>query len=83
MSNKCCDLAWERNFGSPQRKVIAMRLADHADSDGRGIWPSVERTAAECCLSVRTVQRVLKTFVEEGLLKVVHEGGKGRFDTRR
>ncbi len=83
MSNKCCDIAWERDFGSPQRKVIAMRLADHADSNGRGIWPSVERTAAECCLSVRTVQRVLKAFVDEGLLKVVREGGKGRRDTRR
>ncbi|CTQ55357.1 hypothetical protein LP7551_03898 [Roseibium album] len=77
MSFHCSNMVWERDFGTPHRKVIAARLADHADSNGCGIWPSVERIAAECCLSVRTVQRVLKDFVKEGLLVIVAEGGKG------
>jgi helix-turn-helix protein len=77
VSFHCSNMVWERDFGTPFRKVIAARLADRADSNGCGIWPSVERIAAECCLSVRTVQRVLRDFVKEGLLIVVDEGGKG------
>ncbi|MBO9424674.1 helix-turn-helix domain-containing protein [Labrenzia sp. R4_1] len=83
MSNKCSSLVWEAQFGSMTRKLIAARLADHADDDGRGIWPSVERIAAQCDTSTRTVQRTLADFVKEGLLKIVSEGGRGPSDTRR
>ncbi|CTQ56332.1 hypothetical protein LP7551_04892 [Roseibium album] len=77
MSFKCSDMVWERDFGTPHRKIVAARLADRADDNGCGIWPSIERTAAECNLSRRTVQRVLKDFVKEGLLVIVAKGGKG------
>lgn len=83
MSNECSSLVWKRQFGSMTRKLIAARLADHADDEGRGIWPSDERITAQCDTSVRTVQRTLADFVKEGLLKAIREGGKGRFDTGR
>ena len=83
MSNECTTIAWKRKFGSKARKTVAIRLADHADEDGCGIWPSVERVAAQCELSARTVQRALKDFVAEGLLIVVIEGGHGRHSATR
>src|SRR5881392_3760174 len=63
--------------GSPIRKAIAAKLADWADDDGCGIYPSVQRIADETETSVRTVQYTLQTFVTEGLLIKVREGGKG------
>lgn len=62
-------------FGSANRKMVAIRLADFADDDGRGIWPTVARLARETEISDRTVQRILKDMVEEGILVVVREGG--------
>lgn len=83
MSTECTTIVWKRDFGSSNRKLVAARLADHADDEGRGIWPSVERTAAQTNTSQRTVQRILADFVDEGLLIVVDEGGRGRGSTRR
>lgn len=83
MSNECSTVVWKRDFGSLTRKVIAARLADHADDEGRGIWPSVERVAAQCNASIRTVQRTLADFVTEGVLKIISEGGKGPGSTTR
>lgn len=72
-------------MGGPTRKALAVRLADFADDEGRGIWPSVDRLAAETELSVRTVQRLLADFVEEGLLVLVKKasgrpGEANRYD---
>lgn len=71
------------NFGTCTRKMLAVRLADHCDDDGCGIWPSVNRLARECNMNERTVQRTLKDFVDEGILVVVKQGGKGRFSPTR
>ncbi len=60
-------------LGSSSRKMLAVRLADFADDNGKGIWPSVETLAQETELSVRTVQRLLADFVNEGLLIIVRK----------
>lgn len=65
------------NLGGCNRKLLAVRLADFADDDGRGIYPSVKRMASETELSERTVQRILADFVQEGILVVVR-GATGR-----
>lgn len=62
---------FKKQMGSSSRKMLAVRLADFADDGGRGIWPSVNTLARETDLSERTVQRLLRDFVEEGLLIVV------------
>lgn len=56
------------NIGGCNRKLLAVRLADFADDEGRGIYPGVERLASETELSERTVQRILADFEREGLL---------------
>jgi len=62
-------------FGSPNRKMVALRLADFADDEGRGMWPTVSRIAAECEIHERTVQRILSDFVTEGILRIARAGG--------
>lgn len=66
---------FKAHLGSTNRKMLAVRLADFADDDGKGIWPTVGRLARETELSERTVQRLLSEFVDEGLLIVRKKGG--------
>lgn len=68
-------------FGSGNRKMVAIRLADFADDEGRGIWPSVDTIAEQCEIAPRTVQRILKDFVDEGILILKQQGG-GRKTSR-
>lgn len=66
---------FRRDFGTVSRTMLAIRLADFADDDGCGIWPSVERLTLECKISRRTVQRILSDFQAEGILIKQEEGG--------
>ncbi len=66
---------FKAHLGSTGRKMLAVRLADFADDDGKGIWPTVGLLAQQTELSERTVQRILSDFVSEGLLIVVRKGG--------
>jgi hypothetical protein len=61
------------NLGGVSRKLLAVRLADFADDEGRGIYPGIKRLAAETELSERTIQRILGDFVDDGILVVVKE----------
>lgn len=74
---------FSRSFGNCARKAVALKLADHADDEGRGIWPSLDRLAVACDLSRATVKRVLADFVSCGLLVKVGKGGNGPGSTNR
>lgn len=65
------------NIGGCNRKLLAVRLADFADDDGRGIYPGVDRLAQETELSERTVQRILADFERDGIL-VCRQRATGR-----
>lgn len=56
------------NLGGCNRKLLAVRLADFADDEGRGIYPGIKRLSSETELSERTVQRIIADFVQEGIL---------------
>ncbi len=76
---------FKQPLGGANRKALAVRLADFADDEGRGIFPSVDRLAAETELSVRTVQRLMADFVQEGILVLVKKasgrpGEANRYD---
>lgn len=58
--------AWRQKL-SPTPKLILMALADAANDTGV-CWPSVSTLATKCCVSVRTVRRVLQKLVERGLM---------------
>lgn len=69
-----------KRWGSPSRKIVALKLADVAREDGTKIYPSIATVAAEAELSERQVQRVMNEFRTEGLLVVTRKGG-GRLKT--
>ena len=64
-----------KRWGSPSRKIVALKLADVAREDGTRIYPAIATVAAEAELSERQVQRVMEEFRKEGLLVVVRKGG--------
>lgn len=69
-----------KRWGSPSRKIVALKLADVAREDGTKIYPSIATVAAEAELSERQVQRVMDEFRKEGLLIITRKGG-GRYKT--
>jgi hypothetical protein len=81
MSVHVSSLVYRARLGSAARKAVALKLADCAHDDGSNVYPSIARIANEAEVSDRTVQRVLKSFVKEGLLVIVERGGKGPRDT--
>ena len=71
-------------FPSAGVKLVALRLADFADAQGRGIWPSLALVARECGVSEPTVRRAFKYLVEDvKILMLVKQGGKGPGSTNR
>jgi len=62
--------AWEQLL-APTPKLILMALADAADDDGYS-WPSVAKVSKKCCVSGRTVQRVIQQFVAADLLIITN-----------
>ena len=58
--------AWDQKL-SPTPKLILMALADAANDFGV-CWPSVSTVALKCCVSIRTVRRVMQKLVDHGLL---------------
>jgi hypothetical protein len=59
--------AWQQKL-SPTPKLILMALADAANDFGV-CWPSVSTVATKCCVSIRTVRRVMQKLVAHGLLR--------------
>ncbi|MFF9197304.1 helix-turn-helix domain-containing protein [Streptomyces sp. NPDC014779] len=63
---------WALKFAPPmppQFLGTLIGLAEHADAQGRGAYPSVPTLAAYTCKSERSVQRDLKGLREEGLIR--------------
>jgi hypothetical protein len=57
------------------KKMVLLVLADHANDDGRSIYPSVARMAWKAGLDERTVQKYLSELREEDILEVVGQAG--------
>jgi DNA-binding transcriptional ArsR family regulator len=80
MSAFVSGLVFRADLKTVNRKMVMLKLADHAHDDGTHIYPSVGLVAAQTHLSERTVQRVLSDLVDEGLLILVSNefGGRGK-----
>lgn len=66
MSIRAQNWAWLQQI-APTVKLLLMALADIADDAGI-CWPSVALLARKCCVSERTVQRLLATLQRMGLV---------------
>lgn len=70
MSVHVSSAVWKITGISPSQKLILLKLADHADDDGR-CWPSIRRMSQETCLGKSTVFRQLREMEEAGWLQRV------------
>ena len=78
MSVRQSELAWELDLSS-NIKFILLELADHADPDGRHVFPSKGFIARRTGYSVRQIQRILHELEGLGLIEPVayRKGGRG------
>ena len=60
------------------RRLVLLVLADHANDDGSGAWPSVETISEKARLSRSQTQRCLRALESEG---AVEKAGKSRAGT--
>lgn len=60
--------AWSQEL-PPTPKLILMALADAAN-DHDECWPGIPYVARKCCVSERTVQRVLQEFQDSNLMTI-------------
>lgn len=72
MSVKQIAKVWEHEFPHNQQSVM-LALADHADHDGKNIYPSIARTAWKTGYSARHVQRIIKELCKSGVLVLVRD----------
>ncbi|TVP84047.1 MAG: helix-turn-helix domain-containing protein [Thioalkalivibrio sp.] len=69
--------AWAWSLDLPTTpKLVLLALAEHADDKGV-CWPSQERIARMCGLSVRHLRRVCSELATRGLIGIEHRPGAG------
>lgn len=67
MSAKIMGQVWDLDI-SHASMLVLLAMADHADHEGRNIYPSVGLIAWKVGYSQRQVQRIIKALVAEGIL---------------
>lgn len=88
MSAKATGLVWDLpcpakvngNEFKPSHKYTLVAYADHADHNGKNIWPAIATIKSKTGLDERTVQRLTHDLQKMGLLL---EDGKGPRGTNR
>ncbi|MDI9599907.1 MAG: helix-turn-helix domain-containing protein [Acidobacteriota bacterium] len=82
MSVRHIGLVLDHLKAPPAVKLVALILADHADSDGV-CWPSYRRIAERSCLSERTVRRYVGELADSGVIRKLQTGGLASRDGER
>lgn len=81
MSVEATAAVWAMRGLPATEKLVAVRIADHADPSGNNAYPSVGRLSADTGLSERAIQGALVRLCDRGVLSRSHlPGPKG---TRR
>jgi len=73
VSVKHIGLVLDHFKAQPALKLVALILADHADSDGL-CWPSYRKIAERACLSERSVRRHVKELQELQIVTKMRTG---------
>jgi len=66
-------LSFKKDLRTTNRTIVMAKLCDHADDEGRDVYPGLAKIAAQTHLHRRTVQRVLNDLIADGLVVVVKE----------
>lgn len=79
MSVKVMGLVWDLEM-PPNEKIVLLAYADHADHDGRSIFPAMSKIIKKTGYAERTVQLITRKLADDGYL--VEEGtGKSEAGT--
>jgi len=69
---------WASSLPSSE-KFVLLAIADMANHDGTNAWPGVNFIADRCSMSRRSVQRLIRSLEERGVLTVhLQKGGNDR-----
>jgi hypothetical protein len=79
MSVKIMGMVWDLDV-EPNKKLILLAYADHADHEGRSIYPAVATIAKKTGYSERSVQQISRQLEE---LKVLLPDGQGPHGTNK
>ena len=77
MSVHLTSLVWEVEFPTSTQKLLLLRVADYADDDGAGIYPSISEVARQVGASERQIQYAIRAFENACMIERVTEGGSG------
>lgn len=75
MSVNLTSLVWEIEFPTATQKLLLLRVADYADDEGQGIYPSIKEVARQLGASERQVQYAIKALESVKMLERVEFGG--------
>ena len=78
MSVKALSIVFDAPIRPPTNKLLAAVLADWCDDRGGSLFPSMARIAEKVGISRSQAQRIVHSFVEQGLLSVVANGAGGK-----
>lgn len=73
MSNHLISTTYKRDLKTAMRKAVMVLMADKASDDGSGIYASKQTMADELCTTKKTVIETIKSFTDEGLLRISGE----------
>ena len=68
---------WDHEF-KPNEQSVMLAMADHANEDGTGMWPSNARLAHKTGYSTRNVKRIKRALRKKGVLVKVEDSTHNR-----
>lgn len=77
MSVHVTSWVWRHSAAQGNTRLVALAIADHSDDDGLS-WPSQQKLAQKCLVSVSTVGRSVRELIELGELRVESGASVGR-----
>lgn len=85
MSNKAQNWVYDHSESRGNARLVMIAIADEADDDGRGAYPSIKRIAHKARVNERTCIRAIESLEALGELEVTRPEtrGRGRFNTYR
>lgn len=73
------NLVWAADITPPTRKLVLLALADYCDDQGGSLYPSLAKIGKKAgCISRCQAQRVIRSFINEGVLSVVANANGGK-----
>jgi len=78
VSVKVMSWVWEHSHAAGSDRLVLLAIADHADHDGGGARPGIDRLCRKTRLKRRTVYDCLRRLEAKGALRVERRGGGAR-----